>query len=156
MEILSKSQPWRLLCQAVFTFVTIPVIFLGGLVMFCRIYQFQILHTPVRYESVPKERLLEMFSVDRRPQPVGLRSADKAHLPAYWMQCASGKPGQRLALLFLHGNLSDLEVELTAASAWRDHLPVHVLFLSHRGYGYSDGSPGMRRFRWTVRQLSIT
>lgn len=56
----------------------------------------------------------------------------------------SGTLSPSTAILMLHGNAGNIGHRLLRAAAMAKELGCHVLLLSYRGYGYSEGTPHMQ------------
>jgi fermentation-respiration switch protein FrsA (DUF1100 family) len=91
--------------------------------------------------------------VARRPEEAGrpgeeitLRASDGVRLCAWWFP----HPDARGTLLFCHGNTGTVAERLWLVEDLRD-FPVNLLLLDYRGYGRSEGQPGMEGIDRDVR-----
>jgi fermentation-respiration switch protein FrsA (DUF1100 family) len=92
---------------------------------------------------------------------LNLRTADGVRLSAWWLPAKPGVP-VRGTVLHLHGNGGNMAWHL-GGSAWLPEQGYQVLMLDYRGYGLSEGQPGLpgiyqdidAAFAWLQQQANV-
>ena len=92
---------------------------------------------------------------------VNLTAADGTQLHGWWLPAKPGVP-LKATVLHLHGNGGNLAYHLGAV-AWLPEQGYQVLMLDYRGYGLSQGKPGLpavyqdidAAFDWLEQQPSV-
>lgn len=113
------------------------------------IFHPKFIYHPMSFKHIPELKLMEMIPLSVRPKLVSLTSPDGTKLRAYWTEHPIARETEQklTTLLFLHGNVGDILEYLEALHEWLRYMPINALFLSYRGYGYSEGKPSMSGIR---------
>lgn len=143
-----KPFPWKkILWWTLGIVATLSVLF-GIFLFIVWLIHPKFVYAPVSYKRIKEDDLLRKPEIaSLAPQKVDLAASDGTRLRGYWVahEKRPDNPREKLiTMLYLHGNEGDIEKNFELISEWRRKMPVNILMLSYRGFGYSSGKPSMK------------